>query len=121
MTKAQQKRLVNWRLRVLRHERDATQNISRTCRHFGVSRHVYIRPRTPRLNGKVERSHRADDQEFYQLLDKKGITDDIRLFNAKLREWEDYYRLPARRSAWTCGVAGVAGGPPSVGRGGRSR
>ena len=93
MTKAQQKRLVNWRLRVLRHERDVTQNISRTCRHFGVSRHVYIRPRTPRLNGKVERSHRADDQEFYQLLDKKGITDDIRLFNAKLREWEDYYNF----------------------------
>jgi transposase-like protein len=27
-------------------------------------RHVYIRPRTPRLNGKVERSHRVDDQEF---------------------------------------------------------
>jgi transposase InsO family protein len=25
-------------------------------------RHVYIRPRTPHLNGKVERSHRVDDQ-----------------------------------------------------------
>src|SRR5688572_14353868 len=33
-------------------------------------RHVYIRPRTPRLNGKVERSHRVDDEEFYQLLDR---------------------------------------------------
>ena len=54
-------------------------------------RHVYIRPRTPRLNGKVERSHRVDDQEFYQLLDKDGIADDIHLFNDKLREWEDYY------------------------------
>jgi transposase InsO family protein len=54
-------------------------------------RHVYIRPRTPHLNGKVERSHRVDDQEFYQLLDKDGIRDDIRLFNEKLREWEDYY------------------------------
>lgn len=54
-------------------------------------RHVYIRPRTPHLNGKVERSHRVDDQEFYQLLDKDGITDDIHLFNDKLREWEDYY------------------------------
>jgi transposase InsO family protein len=54
-------------------------------------RHVYIRPRTPHLNGKVERSHRVDQQEFYQLLDKDGITDDIHLFNAKLREWEDYY------------------------------
>jgi transposase InsO family protein len=54
-------------------------------------RHAYIRPRTPRLNGKVERSHRVDDQEFYQLLDKKGVSDDIQLFNKKLRQWEDYY------------------------------
>ena len=54
-------------------------------------RHVYIRPRTPHLNGKVERSHRVDDQEFYQLLDKNGVADDIHLFNEKLREWEDYY------------------------------
>jgi transposase InsO family protein len=54
-------------------------------------RHVYIRPRTPHLNGKVERSHRIDDEEFYQLLDQDGITDDIHLFNEKLREWEDYY------------------------------
>jgi transposase InsO family protein len=54
-------------------------------------RHVYIRPRTPHLNGKVERSHRVDDQEFYQLLEKDGITDDIHLSNAKLKEWEDYY------------------------------
>jgi transposase InsO family protein len=54
-------------------------------------RHVYIRPRTPHLNGKVERSHRVDDQEFYQLLDREGISDDIHLFNEKLRQWEDYY------------------------------
>ena len=31
------------------------------------------------------------DPGFYQLLDKDGITDDIHLFNEKLREWEDYY------------------------------
>jgi len=54
-------------------------------------RHVYIRPRTPHLNGKVERSHRVDAQEFYQLLDQDGVSDDIHLFNDKLREWEDYY------------------------------
>jgi transposase InsO family protein len=54
-------------------------------------RHAYIRPRTPHLNGKVERSHRVDDQEFYQLLDRDGVTDDIHLFNDKLRQWEDYY------------------------------
>ena len=54
-------------------------------------KHVYIRPRTPHLNGKVERSHRIDDEEFYQLVDKDGVAEDIHLFNEKLREWEDYY------------------------------
>ena len=28
--------------------------------------HVYIKPRRPRLNGKVERSHRIDEEEFYR-------------------------------------------------------
>ena len=62
---------------------------------------TYIRPRTPHLNGKVERSHRVDDQEFYQLLDRDGITDDIHLFNAKLKEWEDYYTTTDRTEPWT--------------------
>jgi transposase InsO family protein len=38
-------------------------------------RHVYIKPRTPKLNGKVERSHKTDDIEFYQLLSYKGDVD----------------------------------------------
>jgi transposase InsO family protein len=50
-------------------------------------RHVYIKPRTPQLNGKVERSHRTDHTEFYQLL---TYTDDVDL-NAKLEAWEDFY------------------------------
>ncbi|HEY4244830.1 MAG TPA: IS481 family transposase [Kofleriaceae bacterium] len=54
-------------------------------------KHVYIRPRTPRLNGKVERSHRIDNEEFYRLLDKDEVSDDIHLFNKKVREWENYY------------------------------
>ncbi len=72
---------------------------------------MYIRPRTPHLNGKVERSHRVDDQEFYQLLDQDGITDDIHLFNEKLREWEDYYNYhrPARRAGRTNAVRAAAG------------
>ena len=52
--------------------------------------HVYIKPRHPRLNGKVERSHRIDDEEFYRLLDGVLI-DDAEVFNDKLREWEDFY------------------------------
>jgi transposase InsO family protein len=54
--------------------------------------HVYIRPRTPRLNGKVERSHRIDAEEFYRLLDGVVI-DDAKLFNEKLQEWEDFYNF----------------------------
>jgi len=56
-------------------------------------RHVYIKPRTPRLNGKVERSHRIDQEEFYRVLDTNNIREDIHLFNGKLREWEDYYNF----------------------------
>lgn len=52
--------------------------------------HAYIKPRTPRLNGKVERSHRIDGEEFYRLLEGV-IIDDAEVFNDKLREWEDYY------------------------------
>lgn len=50
-------------------------------------RHVYIKPRTPQLNGKVERSHRTDQAEFYQLL---TYTDDVDL-NTKLQAWENFY------------------------------
>lgn len=56
-------------------------------------RHGYIRLRTPRLNGKVERSHRIDDQEFYQLLEGGPVRENIHLFNKKLREREDYYNF----------------------------
>ena len=54
--------------------------------------HVYIKPATPRLNGKVERSHRIDAEEFYRMLDGVVI-DDTELFNVKLQEWEDFYKL----------------------------
>ena len=50
-------------------------------------RHAYIKPSSPQLNGKVERSHRSDEQEFYQLLSYTGDVD----LNAKLAEWEQFY------------------------------
>lgn len=58
--------------------------------------HRYIRPAFPRLNGKVERSHRIDAEEFCRLLDG-AVIDDAGLFNDKLREWEDYYNYPTPR------------------------
>jgi len=50
-------------------------------------RHVYIKARTPQLNGKVERSHRTAQQAFYPLLSYKGDVD----LEARLAEWETFY------------------------------
>jgi len=52
-------------------------------------RHVYIKARSPQLNGKVERSHRSDQEEFYQLL---TYVDDVDL-NKKLAVWEEFYNF----------------------------
>ena len=54
--------------------------------------HVYIKPATPRLNGKVERSHRIDAEEFYRMLDGV-VVDDAKVFTTKLQEWEDFYNF----------------------------
>ena len=51
-------------------------------------RHVYIKARTPQLNGKVERSHWTDKQAFYQLLTYTGDVD----LNEKLVKWENFYK-----------------------------
>jgi transposase InsO family protein len=37
---------------------------TRTCQELGI-RHRLIAARTPQLNGKVERSHRTDEERFY--------------------------------------------------------
>jgi transposase InsO family protein len=52
-------------------------------------RHIYIKPRSPQLNGKVERSHRTDQEEFYQLPTYTGDVD----LSKKLAAWEDFYNL----------------------------
>ena len=49
--------------------------------------HRYIKPASPHLNGKVERSHLKDKQEFYQLLSYTGD----RNLNRQLDEWESFY------------------------------
>jgi transposase InsO family protein len=52
-------------------------------------RHAYIKPSSPQRNSKVERSHRADEQEFYQLVAYK---DDVDL-ETMLEEWERFYNF----------------------------
>lgn len=46
------------------------------CIEFGII-HKFIRPRTPEHNGKVERSHRIDQDKFYRTLRFYSL-DDLR-------------------------------------------
>jgi transposase InsO family protein len=50
-------------------------------------RHRYIRPRRPQQNGKVERSHRIDDEEFWSRHDFGDFTHAA----DALRRWEHAY------------------------------
>jgi transposase InsO family protein len=68
---------------------NSRQRFTGMCRTRGLVTST-SNPARPRLNGKVERSHRIDAEEFYRLLDGVVI-DDAKVFNDKLQEWEDYY------------------------------
>jgi transposase len=43
MTKAEQTRLMAWRLRILRAAAEEPRQVARTCRYFGISRTVFYR------------------------------------------------------------------------------
>jgi transposase InsO family protein len=45
-----------------------------------------IKPRSPHLNGKVERSHRTDLEQFYPTVDLKAPD-----LPDRLAEWQHYY------------------------------
>lgn len=51
--------------------------------------HQYTWIHTPDQNGCVERSHRTDNEEFYQLTETKDMTLDE--LNQALEEWIEYY------------------------------
>lgn len=73
MTEHQQRRLQNWRLKVLE-EAAARGNVAKTCRHYGISRKIFYRWRrryeAEGLAGLRDRSHvprhcpRMTDPEF---------------------------------------------------------
>lgn len=52
-------------------------------------KHQYIWIHTPDQNGVVERSHRTDDEEFYQLIDTRTM--DLDELNQALEEWTMKY------------------------------
>ena len=43
MTKAEHERARAWRFKVLQHACEGSQNVARTCRHFGISRQAFYR------------------------------------------------------------------------------
>lgn len=51
--------------------------------------HQYTWIHTPDQNGVVERSHRTDEEEFYQETDIKELS--LEELNIKLEEWIEYY------------------------------
>ncbi len=59
----------------------------RACEALGIALYV-LPPRSPRLNGKVERAHRTHQEEFYDLVE---VPDDLVVHNTLLREHEAVY------------------------------
>src|SRR5215510_4384751 len=60
---------------------------SSTCsRDLGIA-HRRIPPGCPEVNGKVERSHRTDEEEFYRRMTFRTAAE----LTAKLRRWEHEY------------------------------
>jgi transposase InsO family protein len=57
---------------------------------------VYIKPRSQQLNCKVERSHKTDQEEFYQLCVYTDVVD----LNRKLKKWEEFYNFSRPHGAF---------------------
>ena len=66
------------------------------CQELGIE-HKLIRPRTPRHNGKVERSHRNDNRRFYQHLTFYSYDDLIKQMKTYLYRSN---RLPMQTLGW---------------------
>lgn len=69
----------------------------RKLRDYGIS-HKLIRPFTPRHNGKVERSHRKDNENFYATHRFFSFNDFA--YQLKLYNRRDYNNFPMRPLRW---------------------
>ena len=69
----------------------------RVLQEYGI-RHKLIRPFTPRHNGKVERSHRKDNERFYASHTFYSFED----FSKQLKTYnhKDYNQFPMRPLGW---------------------
>lgn len=85
------------------------------CARLGIA-HKRIKPRTPEHNGKVERSHRTDQQKFYNRMSFYSLEDLKRQGAAWMKRYNDMpkavlgYRLPNEKVMpafnQNCGVVG---------------
>ncbi len=74
-----------------RYGRDYPNVLEPTLALYGVE-HKFIRPRTPEHNGKVERSHRVDQEKFYRTLSFYSL-DDLR---KQGKNWNSRYNNTPR-------------------------
>lgn len=63
-------------------------SFDKLCKRLNIT-HYLIDPGKPQQNGKVERSHRSDQEHFYDNIDYKNIL--IEELKYKLRLWNMYY------------------------------
>ena len=69
----------------------------RALKEHGI-RHKLIRPFTPRHNGKVERSHRKDNERFYAthtFYSFQDFSQQLQVYNRR-----DYNQFPMRPLGW---------------------
>ena len=76
--------------------RDKKTMFENKLEELGI-KHKLIKPYTPRHNGKVERSHRKDQERFYY----KRVFVDFEDFKEKLRHWvSEYNNFPMKPLGW---------------------
>ena len=75
---------------------DKEHLLDKFCRINKIE-HKLIRPRTPRHNGKVERSHRSDNERFYKYLKFYSFEDLQNQMRAYLKRSND---IPSSTIGW---------------------
>ena len=76
--------------------RDKKTMFEKALREQGIE-HKLIRPKTPRHNGKVERSHRKDQERFYY----KRVFYSLEDLRNQGKEWrKEYNNFPMRPLGW---------------------
>lgn len=65
----------------------------RTFEQLGIQ-HKLIRPYTPRHNGKVERSHRKDNEEFYAFHKLYSFDDFKKQLAVRQRQYNNFSMRP---------------------------